>query len=91
MCENRMGCPAQAVGVLSHYAKVTDIEGFGQVWLETFVEAGLLTSPSDFYRLTREDLLRFDRMGDVLADKLIAQVGERKTVSLGSSSRRWAQ
>ena len=39
MCENRMGCPAQAVGVLSHYAKVTDIEGFGQVWLETFVEA----------------------------------------------------
>ena len=89
MCENRMGCPAQAVGVLSHYAKVTDIEGFGQVWLETFVEAGLLTSPSDFYRLTPEDLLRFDRMGDVLADKLIAQVGERKTVSLAVFIRRW--
>jgi len=84
LCDNRTSCPAQSVGVLAHYAKVTDIEGFGQVWLDTLVEAGVLRTPSDFYRLTRGDLLRFDRMGEVLADKLLDQISAQRTIGLAT-------
>ncbi|MBV72084.1 MAG: hypothetical protein CMH52_12220 [Myxococcales bacterium] len=81
-CRNRSACPAQVVGVLSHFAKVTGIEGFGQVWLETFVAAGVLMSPIDFYKLQRADLLNFDRMGETLADKLLGQVEASKAMPL---------
>ncbi|MEE2756266.1 MAG: NAD-dependent DNA ligase LigA [Myxococcota bacterium] len=81
-CQNRAACPAQVVGVLSHFAKVAGIEGFGQVWLETFVASGILMSPSDFYRIGRDDLIQFDRMGETLADKLIAQIEASKSISL---------
>ncbi len=83
-CRNRRECPAQAVGILAHFAKVTGIEGFGQVWLDTLVAAGTLTSPTDFYRLTRDDLLQFERMGETLADKLLAQIDAAKRMPLAT-------
>ncbi|MCB9550608.1 MAG: NAD-dependent DNA ligase LigA [Myxococcales bacterium] len=74
VCPNVLGCPAQSVGILSHYAKITGIEGFGQVWLDTLVEHGALQSPVDYYRLTADALVRFERMGKTLAEKLVAQI-----------------
>lgn len=84
LCPNTLGCPAQSVGILSHYAKVADIEGFGQVWLDTLVEAGALQSPVDYYRLTVEQLTGFDRMGETLAAKLVAQVDAARRLPLAT-------
>ena len=81
-CPNTRSCPAQSVGVLSHYAKALGIEGFGEVWLETFVDAGLLRSPRDFYTLTTSDLIQFDRMGLTLATKLVDEVERTRQVPL---------
>ena len=81
-CPNSMACPAQSIGVLAHYAKAAGIEGFGDVWLETFVSAGLLRTPADFYDLTRAQLVGFDRMGVTLADKLLAEVAKARRVPL---------
>ena len=82
VCPNQLGCPAQAVGNLAHYAKVTGIEGFGQVWLETLVDGGVLTSPIDFYTLERDALLGFERMGDTLARKLLSQIERSRALTL---------
>ena len=83
-CRERMGCPAQSIGILGHYAKIAGIEGFGQVWLETLVAADVLASPIDFYRLRAQSLMRFDRMGETLAQKLVDQVDATRTIPLGT-------
>jgi DNA ligase (NAD+) len=82
LCPNALGCPAQSVGILGHYAKIAGIEGFGQVWLDTLVEHGVLASPVDFYRLSADALVRFERMGKTLADKLIAQIEASRRMPL---------
>lgn len=87
VCPNSLGCPAQSVGILGHYAKVTDIEGFGQVWLDTLVEGGVLQSPVDYYTLSADALMRFDRMGETLANKLVAQVDATRTQPLATFLR----
>ncbi len=86
-CTNQDGCVAKVIGVLGHFAKVTDIEGFGQVWLETLYEAGLLRAPPDFFTLTRDDLVQFERMGEVLAGKLLISVASKRTLDLATFLR----
>ena len=46
----------------------------GPVWIERLAEAGELESPSDFYALTRERLLEFERIGEVSADRMIESI-----------------
>ena len=45
--------------------------GVGQKWIEQLVSSGHVTSPEQLFRLTVQDLLPFDRMGDVLARKIV--------------------
>lgn len=86
-CRNTAACPAQSIGILAHFAKVTDVEGFGQVWLETFVDAGVLTSPVDYFTLTKDQLTQFDRMGDRLAEKLLGEVNKARSLPLNTFLR----
>ena len=83
-CPNTLLCPAQSIGVLSHYAKAVGIEGFGEVWLETFVAAGLLTTPADFYDIQTSQLIGFERMGHTLAEKLVGEVERARRVPLAT-------
>jgi DNA ligase (NAD+) len=80
-------CSAQSVGILEHFAKAIDIEGFGRVWLETLVDAGVLNTPVDFYTLKPEHLLRFERMGATLANKLVANIEAKRAVPLATFLR----
>lgn len=83
-CGSKTGCRAASIAALSHYASVVGIEGFGDVWLETLEDAGLLHQPPDFYRLKPEDLVGFDRMGETLANKLVAQVDAHRRIPLAT-------
>src|ERR671935_1157237 len=82
-CTN-VSCPAQTVRRLIHWASraAADIEAIGPVWIERLSEAGLLEAPSDFYRLTREDLLRFDGIGEISADRMIESIDRSRAVGL---------
>jgi DNA ligase (NAD+) len=57
-CTN-LACPAQRIGRLMHFAGrgAMDIEGMGEERIVALVERGRLRDVSDFYRLTRQDLL----------------------------------
>ena len=61
---------------LIHWASraAADIEAVGPVWIERLAEAGDLEHPSDFYGLTKERLLEFDRIGEVSADRMIESI-----------------
>ncbi|MBM7774349.1 DNA ligase (NAD+) [Actinokineospora baliensis] len=82
-CVN-LACPAQTVRRLVHWASraAADIEAIGPVWIERLAEAGLLESPSDFYTLTRDQLLEFDRVGEVSATRMIDSIATSRAVGL---------
>lgn len=82
VCTCTTGCAGAVVGVLSHYANSVGIEGFGETWLQTLVEAGLLSQPADFYRLRPEELVGFERMGETLAAKLVQNCADHRRVPL---------
>jgi DNA ligase (NAD+) len=82
-CTN-VACPAQTVRRLIHWASraAADIEAVGPVWIERLSEAGLLERPSDFYALGRDELLRFDRIADVSADRMLESIDASRGVGL---------
>lgn len=82
-CVN-VSCPAQTVRRLIHWASraAADIDAIGQVWIERLAEAGILENPSDFYTLTKERLLEFDRIGEVSAQRMIDSIDTSRQVGL---------
>jgi DNA ligase (NAD+) len=82
-CEN-LQCPAQAVRRLIHWASrhAADMEGVGTTWIEKLAEDGVLERPSDFYALTAERLVTYERMGDTLATAMTASIERSKGLGL---------
>jgi DNA ligase (NAD+) len=82
-CTN-VACPAQTVRRLIHWASraAADIEAVGPVWIERLAESGDLEKPSDFYGLTKERLLEFERIGEVSADRMIESIDASREVGL---------
>ncbi|RZU11128.1 DNA ligase (NAD+) [Kribbella rubisoli] len=82
-CTN-VSCPAQTVRRLIHWASraAADIDAIGGVWIERLAEAGILENPSDFYHLTAERLLEFDRIGEVSAARMIESIDTSRQVGL---------
>jgi len=76
-------CPAQLRESLRFFASraAMDIEGLGIKLIEQLLEAGLLTSLTDIYRLKdlREELLSLERMGEKSVDNLLRAIEESKT------------
>ena len=76
--EHRADCSTMKVRQLAHYVKAMEIKGFGDKILEQLVDAGLVVELVDFYRLSGDDLLALDRMGEKLATKLLEQLEARR-------------
>lgn len=71
-CTN-MACPAMRMQAIKHFVSKAglDIQGIGQKWIEQLVSAGRVTSPAHLFTLKVAELLGFERMGDVLANKFV--------------------
>ncbi len=83
-CSGGLYCPAQRLEALTHFVsrKAMAIEGLGEKWLALLVEQGKIRHAADIYRLQRDSLLALDRMGDKLADKLLAAIAASKATTL---------
>ena len=51
-----------------------DIDGLGEHWCTELVRRGMLRNTADIYRLKREELLKLDRMGERLADRILGNI-----------------
>ncbi|HEX5405804.1 MAG TPA: NAD-dependent DNA ligase LigA [Pseudonocardiaceae bacterium] len=82
-CTN-VSCPAQTVRRLIHWASraAADIEAIGPVWIERLADTGDIERPSDFYALTTERLLEFDRIGEISAQRMIDSIDVSRRVGL---------
>ncbi|HEY0326112.1 MAG TPA: NAD-dependent DNA ligase LigA [Allosphingosinicella sp.] len=80
-CTGGLICPAQRVERLRHFVSrhALDIEGLGITHIESFFRDGLLQSPADIFKLTREQLLARERWAEISAANLIAAIdGKRR-------------
>ncbi|BCA80537.1 NAD-dependent DNA ligase LigA [Desulfuromonas sp. AOP6] len=75
-----LSCPAQLKESLKHFARRggMDIDGLGGKYIDQLLQLGLVRNVADLYRLSKEDLFRFERMGDKLAEKLLDAIEASK-------------
>ncbi|WP_298030258.1 NAD-dependent DNA ligase LigA [uncultured Desulfovibrio sp.] len=83
-CDN-LSCPAVRLCAISHFVSKAglDIQGVGRKWIAQLVNAGRVQSLADLFTLKAEELLGFERMGEVLAQKFVDALDEaRRTATL---------
>jgi DNA ligase (NAD+) len=75
-----LSCPAKLKESIVHFAskRAMDIEGFGDKTVDQLVERGLVKDIGDLYFLTKDDLLKVDRLADKSASNLIAAIERSK-------------
>ncbi|HMB16634.1 MAG TPA: NAD-dependent DNA ligase LigA [Pelovirga sp.] len=81
-----INCPARLKESLKHFCSRggMDIQGMGDRYIDQLLRLQLLTSIADLYRLKREDLFQFERMGDKLAGNLLAAIEGSKNRPLAN-------
>jgi len=74
-------CPAQTLQRLKHFVSrnAMDIEGLGEKQLLQLLERGRIEDIADLYRLDSDDLFALERMGEVLAGKLLQAIAASRT------------
>jgi DNA ligase (NAD+) len=55
-----------------------DIEGLGDKYVEQLLRLELVATVADLYTLSRDDFMRFERMGDKLAENLLNAIEKSK-------------
>ncbi|NOT46423.1 MAG: NAD-dependent DNA ligase LigA [Acidobacteria bacterium] len=77
-------CPAKIKGRLGYFAsrKAMDIEGLGDVLINTLVDSGMVKDVADLYAIKTEDISNLERKGEKSAVKLIEQIEASKTRGL---------
>jgi DNA ligase (NAD+) len=65
-CSGGLTCAAQRKEAIRHFAgrRMMDIEGLGDRYIDSLVEADLIHGVADLYRLTLDDLLKMKRLAD---------------------------
>jgi DNA ligase (NAD+) len=77
-------CPAQVKERLRHFASrnAMDIEGLGDKLVEQLVDADMISSPADIYRLKQVDLEALERMAEKSAENLITAIERSKDTTM---------
>ncbi len=83
-CTGGLFCPAQKKQALLHFAgrRAVDIEGLGDKLVEQIVDANLVRTPADVYRLGLMALSNLDRMAEKSANNLLAAIEKSKHTTL---------
>jgi len=81
ICPND-NCPALEYGNLYKWINTLEIKGVGDATIEMLQEKRLVTEPAHFYNLTKEQLLKLDRMGDRSAEKILKALHAKKEIEL---------
>ena len=79
-CPNA-SCPAQFFELLKHFVGrgAMDIDGLGEQWCRIFIDQGFVSSVADLYFLEKDKLMGLERMGELLATKIMDNIQVSKT------------
>ncbi|MDR1130364.1 MAG: NAD-dependent DNA ligase LigA [Prevotellaceae bacterium] len=79
-CPNESGCAPQILGKIEHFVsrKAMNIEGIGEETADLMFEEGLIRNIADIYDLTKNRIIRLERMGSRSADNIIEGINKSK-------------
>jgi DNA ligase (NAD+) len=77
-------CPAKLRETILHFASrgIMNIDGMGDALVGQLTERGLVKNVADIYKLTKDDLLSLERMGDKSAQNILDEVEASKKLPL---------
>jgi len=77
-------CAAKLQGTILHFASrhVMDIDGLGDALVSQLTEGGMVKNVADLYRLTKDDLLKLERIGDKSAQNVLDEIAASKKLPL---------
>jgi DNA ligase (NAD+) len=77
-------CPAKLRETILHFASrgVMNIDGMGDALVNQLTERGLVKNVADIYKLTKDDLLSLERMGDKSAQNILDEIKNSKSLPL---------
>ena len=83
-CSGGLVCPAQRKQSLLHFAsrRALDIEGLGDRLVDQLVDADLVRTPADLYRLDEARLATLERMAEKSAANVVAAIARSRTTTL---------
>jgi DNA ligase (NAD+) len=83
-CTGGLFCSAQRKHAILHFAqrRAMDIEGLGEKLVDQMVEAGVIRTLPDLYRLGLRALVELERMGEKSAQNLLAALEKSKETTL---------
>ncbi|MBR5983013.1 MAG: NAD-dependent DNA ligase LigA [Bacteroidales bacterium] len=81
-CPNSNNCPPQIKGKIEHFVsrKAMNIETIGEETVALMYDAGLVHNIADLYDLTKDQVLKLDRMADKSAENIISGIENSKRV-----------
>jgi len=84
-CSGGLFCPAQRKRSLLHFAsrRAMDIEGLGGKLVDQLVDAGLVRTPADLYKLGTPKLAALERMAQKSAANVLAGIEKSRNTTLG--------
>jgi DNA ligase (NAD+) len=87
-CTGGLFCPAQRKQALLHFAsrRAMDVEGLGDKLVEQLVDAAIIKTPADLYKmgvLGLATLAGLERMAEKSAENLLAAIEQSKQTTLG--------
>src|ERR1700740_2671805 len=73
-------CPAKLRETILHFASrgVMNIDGLGDALVTQLTDRELVKNVADIYRLTKDDLLKLERMGDKSAENVLEEIEKSK-------------
>lgn len=83
-CTGELFCPAQRKQAITHYAsrRAMDIEGLGEKLVDQLVEANLVHTLADIYKLDINTLSQLDRMAAKSAQNILDALEASKSTTL---------
>ena len=83
-CMGGLICAAQQKAAIKHFAsrRALNVEGLGDKLVEQLVDEGLVSNVAELYTLSKERLLKLDRMGEKSADNILAALQDSKRTTL---------
>jgi DNA ligase (NAD+) len=81
LCPNP-ACPKKTLHRIEKWLSVLDVRDFGGVIVGKLCASGRVKGIADLYTLTVDELVSFDRMGQILAAKILQNLRARSEISL---------
>jgi DNA ligase (NAD+) len=81
-CPNETACPPQVKGKIAHFIsrKAMNIDGIGEETIEVLFEKELIKDISDLYRLSFDQLVDLERMGEKSANNMLKGIEASKSI-----------